>query len=82
MVAVIHSIWHLPAFFGRHIHQSMGLLAATADVVAQLELSLNTLGRRFPCRVLRDESYWAHNFAFFMNGIVAQLELSEEGMQR
>jgi hypothetical protein len=40
MAAVIRSIWHLPAFFCRHIHQSMGLLAATADVVAQLELSL------------------------------------------
>jgi len=35
-----------------------------AEIGARLQLSLNTLGRRFPLRcaagALRGESYWAH----------------------
>jgi hypothetical protein len=37
--------------------------------IAELELSLNTLSRRF-------ESYWAHKLTSIRCGIVAQLDLS------
>jgi hypothetical protein len=32
-----------------------------AKIVAQLDLSLNTLGRGFPKACLHDESYWIDN---------------------
>ena len=47
------------------------------EFVAQLDLSLHTLGRKFPSRVLRDESYWAHNSSILVMITPSRLSCSE-----
>ena len=42
-------------------NQNANLGEEAHEIVGQVELSLGTLGWRFPCWVLHDESYWAHS---------------------